>query len=412
VREGLAALQRSPRDERAASSLGRELRLFGCIARSRIRDRAFDVCQRVEQHSSLEDCGELTGSLAADIDAVTLAWRRRRAEYLDPALPPAVSETYASVDEFLSLAVDEALVPLIEAIDAEKSMRQGLAAERKRLRDLVVAERLHRQRAGYVTATADGRNEQFLYRRALLKKFVMSVLWLEIDRERDGKAVANAGGAIAAGVAMAVALIATMYQASWLSVQTWSFVIVGTITYILKDRIKEWMKASIASNTSAWIADYRTKIVDPVGGRRLGVFREDFSYVRMEDVPANVLALRFRGGPSTVKTLSRPEIVMRYRKNILLRRRPQSDLLRRDRYELTDILRFAVSELLVRADDPARWLPVYDAEHDRVERKEFFRVYHLNVVIVVRTPAGRSSRRARITFDKRGIRRLEEVVAH
>jgi hypothetical protein len=406
IREDVATLQRAPRNESAAVELGRELRLFGCIARSRLRDRAHDILRRVEGRVSVEDCSDLIASLAADLDAVTGAWRRRRPDFLGPALPSAVCETYASVDEFLSVAIEETLVPLIDSIDRDEATRQTLASERKRLRDLVLAERMHRKRAGYPSATIDPKDEGFLYRRALLKKFVTSVLWLKIDKEREGQ---GAIAAAAAGVAMAISLIAAMYQSGWLVMHTWSFVVAGTLTYVLKDRIKEWLKGVITARTSSWLADYRTKIVDPVGGERLGLCREGFGYVDFSRVPADVLALRYRGGPSAVKTLSRPEIVMRYRKKISLRRRPPSDRLHLDEYELTDILRFAVSELMVRADDPVRRLPVYDAAGDRVEPREFFRVYHLNVVVVMHTPKGRTLKRARITFDKRGIRRLEEV---
>ena len=54
-------------------------------------------------------------------------------------------------------------------------------AVRDRVRDLVVSERNHRRDVAYQSVLTNDDDTYYLYRQGALKKFVMSVLWLELD---------------------------------------------------------------------------------------------------------------------------------------------------------------------------------------------------------------------------------------
>jgi len=217
---------------------------------------------------------------------------------------------------------------------------------------------------------------------------------------------------VAAGAAMFIALVATVAQSRWYMINTWGFIIGATVIYMAKDRIKEWMRSFLSSRLTRWLADYSVKIRDPVTNAEIGHCRETFSYAKLDSVPADVLRLRLRDAQTSIDPLAKPEVAMRYEKDIRLRPAAISDRLHVEPYEINDIIRFAITHFRRSADDPMSVIAHYDAKEDRVRHRKFRKVYHLNVVMVIRslsTPAAPMMRRIRVVFDRRGIRRLEDV---
>ena len=80
--------------------------------------------------------------------------------------------------------------------------------------------------------------------------------------------------------------------------------------------------------------------------------------------------------------------------------------------DISDIIRFDVSRFLMRADDPSTDERVYDPRGDVVRKVACPKVYHLNVVFVLKSGAGGkviATQRMRVVLDQRGIRRVEEA---
>ena len=404
------ALRHDPRNFELRRRLGHELRMFGCIARVQLRDRTAvvrEAIRRLPESAAVEDLRAMVERLLADLTVLLGAWRQRRVEFLAGELPTIVCEVHAFTDEYLSQALEHKLTTLVAELDDHRE----LADVRARLCDELLAERRYRESCGYPGA-ADGDAEGYVHRRGMLKKLVNSVLWLEISKQKEGRGIGNLGASIAAGAAMAFALVAAVLGARigshWFVADTWGFVVAGTITYIFKDHIKDWLKGFFSSQTGRWLADYATEIRDPVSGRDIGRCRESFSYVDDDAVPAEVRALRHHQAQSEVEIEAKPEIVIKYEKDVHLSSACLIDRLHLADYEINDIMRFCVSQFLVRADDPIVRLPIYNPELDTVERREFAKTYHLNLVMVMRSANSPPTRqRIRVVFDKHGIRRLD-----
>ena len=407
------------RDEELRSQLSNELRLFGSISRAQIRDHVDDFTTRLadlngdgaERGILVEDLRVSTERFSKRIVEVIETWRALRADIHDAAFPRLLRETYQFVDEFFSLTVETKVSELLKAIDDCESARQPLAEVRNELRDLVISERSYRRGAGY---SLDGENDAHLvYRGSKLKKFVTSVLWLEITKEKVGKRLTNVGAAIAAGVAMTFAVLATIVQMKWWLINTREFVIAAVITYMLKDRIKDWLKNFFARRLTRFLFDYSVKIRDPISGLAIGRCREAMRYIAMEDVPASVLESRRRDAKTLIDAEAKPEVVIRYEKEIRLDSRAAIERLHSDDFDINDIIRFSLAEFLQRADDPVSTVPLLDEQSDTVELVPFRKVYHLNLVMVFhvggendRNPA---TKRVRVVFDKDAIQRLDEV---
>ncbi|MCC6748141.1 MAG: hypothetical protein IT371_10810 [Deltaproteobacteria bacterium] len=412
---------KDPRREDYLNQISYDLRLVGCLIRANLRDRVTTQCERLEaangdpaRRAAVVDDVRASGRrLIAELEAVVTRFRELRPALLDPVLPAWLRETHQYVDEYLSLASETHLTRLVEQIDHHAELRPALEEVRQKARDRLLAEREHRRGSGYPSVLdGGGSREHFVYRQGLLKKFVMSVLFLEISKEKEGRRIADLGAAIAAGLAMLVATVAGVFAQQRYGLNTWPFVVALVVSYMLKDRLKDWLKLYFSAKMTRFLADYDVRIHDPLHGVNIGRCREAFSFIGKEKVPSEVLSFRHRDSKTMIETSGKPEVVMKYEKEITLL---GSSIANLDdlHHDINDIIRFDISQFLVRTDDPVAAVPAYQVETDRVELVECPKVYHINVVFVLRAQTGEAGRvtmeRIRVILDKRGIRKLEQA---
>lgn len=416
VARRLPKLLKDPRRTKRASRINYELRFFGCLVRVNMRQRVHALSKLLtvarQTQAEIEDVRDAIDSLITDLDPLLAKFRAMRTGFQDPMLPHDVRETYTAVDEFTSGNVEQYLTLLLEDIDRDPRLRAQLVEPRKMISERISAEQRHRRGHGYVTVLDAGVNpEAFVYRNSTLKKFVMSVLFLQIKREEEGRHVADALAAIAAGLAMFVATVATVIGQQRTGASGMSFVALLVITYMFKDRIKEWLKRFFGARMSRWIWDYSVDIHDPASDVRIGRCRETFHFVRPDQVPPEVMTKRRNDPAQAVLEETYPDVILKYEKDIRLRGDVINELAGRMN-DINDIIRFKVSSLLLRSDDPIANVHSYDAASDQVRVHECPKVYHVNVVFVLRAhgkPEPAHLERVRVVVDKGGIRRLEEV---
>ncbi|MEZ4464720.1 MAG: hypothetical protein R3F43_09520 [bacterium] len=224
-----------------------------------------------------------------------------------------------------------------------------------------------------------------VYRLGVLKKFVMSVLFLDLARD-PGRRAADVAAAGAAALAMFFAVIAAAWAQSSYGLNTTPFVLIIVASYVVKDRIKDWARQFFAAKMAHWLPDHVVRIREPLSGETLGRCRETMRFVKVADLPAPVRALRYRRTPDALLA-GKPEIVLHYRKVVQIdaqtHRRTHGPL-----RDLNDIIRVNIGSFLARADDTTRRTLVYDAELDRAAPVDLPKVYHLNVVLQMGSPDG------------------------
>ena len=266
---------------------------------------------------------------------------------------------------------------------------------------------------GYPSVIQAGkRNETIVYRRSVLKKFISSVLHLHIQvSEWEGFLQFSFG--VAAGIAMLFATAAAIYAQSRYTVRSLPFVAIVVVSYIFKDRIKDWLKLYFSRGIARWLADRKVDILDPVHGTRIGSFKEGFSFIAGDSVPPDISHRRNIDNITSMDEEGKPERVFKYEKEVSLY--PDRIARHHERlHDLNDIMRFSIREFTLRADDPETdYLCLNPATRD-LKALRCARVYHVNMVIkyAVRDAAGREKAtygRVRIVLDKNGIVRLEEV---
>jgi hypothetical protein len=365
----------------APGQLSHELRLLGCMVRANLRDTATDICAKIDRlddpgaHPVLaQDVREAIARLLHDMAVLITAFRALRPDFLQPKRPPWLGELFEYVDEYLSISAESYLTTVLSGLDAHEGLRRVLADTRAELVERVVAEQRHRLGAGYKSVLdPDGENRSYVYRKSALKKFMSSVLFLEIH--------------------------------------------------------KEWLRAYFSGLLSPWLYDYSVHIHDPVAGVIVGRCRESFGFLSPSQVPPEILRRRHADSRSVLEPESKPEVVMKYVKDVtLLGRRIARTHGRMS--DVNDIIRFNVSGFLSRMDEPRQIVATYSSELDGVTAVSCPKVYHVNLVMVLtaegptalgrrkvpdpsrspsRSPKVVSIERFRVILDKRGIRSLQVV---
>ncbi len=398
--------------------LGHEVRLFGCLVKVCVRDQVGVLRERIDALSGhaksrpvlVADIDRLALRLADDVSAVLERFRGYRADFVRPRRAGWIQELFAYADEFISLSVERHFTRFVTALEQNPAVAEACTQSRTKVVERIIAEQQHRKGAGYDSIIDEVRgNARYVHRNSALKKFMSSVLFLDMTKQSEGRRVANIGAGIAAAVAMLFSTVAAIWSQNRYGINSYPFVVALVVSYVFKDRIKEWLRTYFNRQTSRFLWDYSVRIRDPANDEEVGRCREMFTFTDPDRVPRAVYDARHGDARGVLEPKSKQEIVVKYVKEITLHGRRiaanHGRLL-----DVNDIIRFNVSSLLARMDDPVRTVQTFDANSGTVRHVACPKGYHVNVVMVLESVSGaRSYERFRVVLDKAGIRELHEL---
>ena len=411
----------------------RRLKVLGAIFRRAVRDEALLLVAEVDRATKLPAgdvatqaarAGELAARLGGFLQDVEGALGRLRelGKICEHAVvPTSIRDVWRAVDELVALVAEEQLTALTDAVDsalagtvaADGEAAGTLAARRKALAMGAVAASRYRLQRGYPSLVRDGDdNEGFPYRSRILKRVASSALYLDSSHEDAGRLASDVVGMVAAALAMLFAVAVGLWAQKTWSVFSGAFVAVMVVSYMVKDRIKEWGKRYLGSRLRRFASDQVVRVRDAHTGRQVGVCRETFRMTVPARAPADILALRHQDHPATIAEQGRPEVVLCYAKDVHLMSRALHQQLPGIE-GLTDVIRFNFGPLRQRMDDPDEPFRHVRPDTLQVVTTPCRRVYHLNLVLRFTSMAGARPEthtdRVRIVMDQHGIRRAVAV---
>jgi hypothetical protein len=421
IRQDLSKVLSGAGDNALADKICDEIRLLGCIIRGEIRDyvkvfveglATYDAAVPAAQRKLF--VGEGLENFLGDLKNLETSLSSLKAEISDPAVPVKVRETATFFDEYVSLILEEYLTSLVEALRASPSARARFEDVERGVLAIVTAQNRYRQAMKYPSVLNPGStNEVLIYRRGVLKKFMSSVLYLKAEFS-EWETLTQVFFGLSAGAAMFFVVMVMFFVGRRYAVNSMPFIAAAVISYIFKDRIKDWLKLLFSRSLTRWISDRKIDILDPgLANKRIGLLKEAFTFIDERDLPPDIARLRRIDNITSVDEEGKPERTFKYKKEILL----YPDVIIKSherRRDLNDIMRFNIRELVAQADDAAVDYPYVDAATGDVRVQACSRVYHLNMVLKY-TYYGRDSQviiqyeRIRIVVNKDGIVRLEEV---
>lgn len=280
------------------------------------------------------------------------------------------------IDELMSYSISHYLTGLLESIrlagrngmnEVDQAMCEVLLKE-KQLSDLLM-----NSTNKLIGDTVEGEN--VLYRYSLLKNFVLDALHLTTNRFSLDQRYQHWIAGVSAGIAMFIYFSLFVWLGNIFVINSAPFVILTVVCYVLKDRIKEWLRNLSYLHASRWFSDYTTVIKSQ--GRKVGTMRESFSFLETPQLSEELKNLRNAEFHSVLETVQRPENVLFYKRVVEINALPSHSR----RYGVSVIFRFNISNFLRKAADPSETHLIIDPLSKKLMSIRLPKVYHLNLII-------------------------------
>jgi len=404
--------QREKPSEDNIQGLDYEIKLFGCVLKSSLRDhrRLIKKAFKRLQGPLSSEAIPLINDFVSETRKAVLRFRSFR-EKLNPLkiknLPKSLYSTYVFTDEYISLLIEWRLLQVLKLLE---SMPRHLQLEpvAGELVTLIQENVHYRTTMGYPSVVAeDNDNELFLFRFRVLKKFVANVLHLSVRTVEEGKGIEQFALALAAGVAMIFATAVAFYYQKTYGTLSLSFFTALIVSYMFKDRIKALFQSYLQKVLAHTMFDKSTNVYESRAGSKIGICRESVQFIDENRIDPNVLRFRNRDHITEIENDWQTEKVIYYVREITFFTRKLLKTQSR-KNALTDIMRFNVRNFLLKMDEPdTRLLYLKDGRSRQVPATQ---VYHVNMVIKLSSRSRTRYERIRLVLTQNGIKRIESVM--
>ena len=250
--------------------------------------------------------------------------------------------------------------------------------------------------------------ERMVYRSHKLKKWAQESLYLSILHSRAAARVAQFLLGLAAAVAMAFAVTATIISMKWFPQGSMYWALIAVAAYSLKDRIKENLRSIFLGISPFLVADRLHRLKDPRTDRSCGKIRESVSFTEINNLSRDIQDFR-RAGKDKLSLGLLHEKILKYKKDYIIRTvRLFENHTRLS--GITDIVRLDMSNWVQKMDDSIEFISCRIG--DEYGEMKTNRVYHVNLVLKLERPESEDAgiiQRYRIIMGRKGIFRIEEV---
>lgn len=394
-----------------------EMKLLGNVVKSALRVAVRDLLHEIADRPTLA----LDENLRREISQFCLsviAFRDAFWTILQECMvkwPEGLLQSFLYVDEFISLSIDTYITGFLQYL--RQANIEHIHSIDHSLCDLIALEKKHRQeyfkeREDVGTGSIE-EQEQTLYHKSLLNKFVLDALLLVLERTSWIEKYGNIVAALAAGIAMLIYVLLVFLNVPYFGINSLPFLLLTVILYVLKDRIKDSLKAIFHQHAVRLFSDFSTQIHMASGEENLGEVKEFFSFFASQDLPEDIMHLRKTRFESDLPCFKQPETAFYYKKEIVLNEKLA--LKKARRHKLHNLFLFNVHLLLEKASDPIDPSLTLDLNTMEVKEVKLPKVYHVNLIMKNTHPLPDGKQKVelknfRIVLDKNGIKRVEHVL--
>jgi len=310
-------------------------------------------------------------------------------------------------DEYMSNIVEYRFSIIYDYLDRKKRKFETGSLKEKIVK-IVSGEQEYRKTQNYQTIVEpDSKNENLLYVRSELKKFIESVLFLNKDLRKDGTVVEQTVFALVAGLAMVFSTSVAFYYQQKYGNFTLPFFIALVLSYMLKDRIKGFVGLIFVSKAHSMFNDFKIKIYNSENDK-IGLIKENFTFVPDKKIGPKVRKHRMKTKVFDVDSRIFDEDVIQYKKKVILHPKRFAKKAMDSRINsIADITRINLYRFTQQMDDPVKDYTV--VKDGKIIKQEGERVYHLNIIQKFYSEQGIVFKRYRVIFNRNGIKRIEKI---
>lgn len=399
LRDAMSVMAKAP-DTANIAEYEYQIKMFCAISKSSIRDEVQHILEKREMEDILKSCDNYMGY----INGLVQGYRSLEQIIDVPTAGPELRAHFSFGDEFLSYMSVYYSFKLIKLLEGNPAAERQSAA----LKDFVRDTGHYRSRKGFPAVSADNRknNDRLIYRYGVLRKYVASDLFIELEKKKDGVAVEQLYYSIAAGVAMIFATIVTViFQKSFGSFPILLFLAL-IVSYMLKDRVKELARYYFAHKLGKKYFD--NKAVINIKDQKVGHIKEGVDFVSASRIPAEVLEMRSRSNLMPASTHILDEKIILYRKLVTI----DSHLLAQNSvYPLTginDIFRLHFTSFFHKMDNAEQWLDLLEKD-GTISKVRANKLYFINIITQVKDASESRYHHFRVKLTRDGIKGIEDL---
>jgi hypothetical protein len=302
--------------------------------------------------------------------------------------------------------VEVQTIRIVRRIDAACPTPQELLL-RERFVQMLVDQREYKKRMGYDVLNGEvNHDRRLVHHRGMLKKYIESDLYINLQKKKDGVAVEHLMYSIAAGVAMIFATgIAWYFQMKYGNI-TWPLFVVVVVSYMLKDRIKDLLRYYFAHRLGNKY--YDKKAIIAIGNTNVGTIKEGFDFISDTKIPDEVKSLREKSSFVEGESNIFEEKVLLYRQRVTL---DENALAVKDQYTrqgINEIFRLHLNRFTHKMDNPQVKVDAMD-ESGNISTFSVQKIYYVNVVFQLVHDNKIQYRQFRIGMTRDGVLDVEQI---
>lgn len=410
----ILTLMTEGQSQNSEKQIHEEIKLLGNIFHSALREQMADLVSQIPRQVTEESVTKFIGVFSGFCDEL----ERFRQQFFDvqtkcvtTGSSPLLKDEFDYLDEFISISINDYLSAFLNRIRM-KSLAQFTPID-QRLCKIILLEKKYREEKFHESVNIKEdpqRAEYLLYRKGLLNKFMINPLLLKTSRSSVDQRFRGFILGIPAAIAMLIFLTLYVLQGNVFLLNSQPFILITVIIYVLKDRLKEELRALSYRQAAKWFSDYTTEIRTQQNDIVLGTLQESFSFIEENKVPSEISQIRDREFHEVLETFKRPERIFYYKKTIKISEKLHKVEARF--YGFSIIFRFDIHHFLSKAEDPYQTYLDLNAETLTLRKIQLPRIYHVNIIMktTVMIAEGKSKvelKKFRLVIDKNGIKRIE-----
>lgn len=390
------------RSESSLAEYEYHLKMFAAIFKSALRNQA----THLRNARSLAEASYLVDEYLSDAETILAKFRSLYSIIDVPSVSDQTRSYFRLCDEFITHMVEIQTIRIVRRIDASAHSQEEFAL-RERFARMVMEQREYKKRMGYDVLNGEvNHDRRLVHHRGMLKKFIESDLYINLQKKKDGVAVEHLMYSIAAGVAMIFATgIAWYFQIKYGNI-TWPLFVVLVISYMLKDRIKDLLRYYFAHRLGNKYYDKKATVT--IGKTSVGEIKEGFDFISSSKTPAEVLKMREKA--SSVEDESRifEEKILLYRKHVTI---DDVALSCNDDYPMrgiNEIMRLHMNRFTNKMDNPQ--VPIDSVEEDgSICSVNVQKIYYVNIVFQLQHDGEVEYHHFRVIMTRDGILSIDEI---
>ena len=358
IRKFLQSIKNGEDDSEPVKNIIYELRVLGCIIKANLRDQFHLIYSSL---SDLDECSEFCIQVSAYLDSIKELQKTifsLSKDFLLTQIPSEAQEAFHFVEDYISLQILDRLTVAYRIFQD----REEVSSLIPHIQNIIETEQAHRKNLNsQLKLVKDAPNESYSYWESILKKFVQSVLYLDINPENEKSKLQQIFYSFAAGLAMFASLYLGLAISRNFEENSTGFILALVLAYMLKDRIKDNIKFLSDRAVGIVFPDRKVAIFDGDHEKKIGVSKETMYFINRNEIPHEILSIREASNKSIIENQGKPETIFRYKKRITLFTDVIESIHTRHG-DINDILRFNVRNFIQYADDPVQKINVWNKQ--------------------------------------------------